>query len=281
MPSAAANILTGHLIVAGSWAPPGKLLLVVFASCCLYASGMILNDLCDFQVDLQRNPKRPLPSEAITRKSATIAYIALSLVGVSVCFAANLNSGLIATALVLAIVLYDSTLKRTSVAPILMGSCRFLNILLGGSVSGLAFPGLLYWYALAIAVLITGLTYFARNERELISKPHLQASAYAISIGVAGLYVLAAVAVSPFVVSILFVVLVCAVAFRPTAGVFRACISGDPDDVHRAVIQILKSLVLLDACVCFLIAPSHIVYALCVGALVVPAGLLGRRISAT
>src|SRR5262249_28324737 len=83
----------------------------------------------------------------------------------------------LAILLVVAILLYDGWLKRTWAGPIAMGTCRFLNVLLGHSAAGaLAWPRGAH-LALVVGVYIVGVTWFARTEARMSSQNALRGAA--------------------------------------------------------------------------------------------------------
>ena len=73
----------------------------------------------------------------------------------------------IAAALVIAIFLYDGVLKRTFAGPILMGTCRFLNILLGLSILDKWPPASGWLLAIVIGAYIAGVTWFTADRGEV------------------------------------------------------------------------------------------------------------------
>src|SRR5204862_7712842 len=70
--------LAGFLIATGGRLD-SRALCAVFASLCIYAAGLAMNDLADFAEDLRERPKRPLPSAAISRSAAWIVVANLIL----------------------------------------------------------------------------------------------------------------------------------------------------------------------------------------------------------
>jgi 4-hydroxybenzoate polyprenyltransferase len=148
-----------------------SVLCVLIASASLYCSGMIWNDYFDLEQDRKERPQRPLPAGVITMKQA--ARLGLLLMGVGFAFAVladlradgfRYHSTLLAFLLIGGILLYDGALKATWAGPVVMGLCRFLNVLLGLSVTG-ATPYMWGWaLALIIGLYIVGLTWFARTE---------------------------------------------------------------------------------------------------------------------
>ncbi|MEM9943643.1 MAG: UbiA family prenyltransferase, partial [Planctomycetota bacterium] len=127
-----------------SWSPTIPLIFLLLSSAAIYTAGMVLNDYFDFEKDLVERPERPIPSGQISRK-ATFNFGFALLVGGVACAAiagllAQASSGLavsrstgIALILVIFVVLYDGPAKSTWLAPFIMGTCRFFNLLLGAS----------------------------------------------------------------------------------------------------------------------------------------------------
>ena len=167
--SAPPDILAGFAVVAGAMTPTFHFAAVITASCLLYAAGMVWNDYFDVEIDRQQRPGRPLPSGAISLTNALILAMSITGLGILFGFIAGREVGLVAILLAGSILLYDGALKRTPVAPALMGLCRALNLLLGvvfariliGETANNHWGG---WVALANGIYITGVTLFARRE---------------------------------------------------------------------------------------------------------------------
>src|SRR5439155_21764592 len=83
----------------------------------------------------------------------------------------------VAALLVGAIFAYDGWLKGTWAGPIAMGTCRFLNILLGLSILGRWPPAWGLLLAFVVGTYIAGVTWFARTEARLSSRQMLLAAA--------------------------------------------------------------------------------------------------------
>ena len=86
--------------------------------------------------------------------------------------AGNFRPGIVATLLATAVVLYDIILKQTAIAPLVMGSCRFLNVLLGMSLAETTdtmlprpWTAAEWTIAAGIGIYIVGVTIFARYRR--------------------------------------------------------------------------------------------------------------------
>ena len=283
LPTAISNILAGSLLANQSWIPTDKLFLLIGSSSCLYISGMVLNDYCDKDIDAKERPGRPIPSGQVSANSALAAYVLLTLVGLVLAVLVNFKSLLVATIIVAAIFLYDFVLKRTAVAPIVMGCCRSLNILLGASlVSDASFPGfsnLVFWVAAIVGVFICALTWFARNEAKDSNRSNLTAAAALIVCS------LAAFAATGYVFQTTtphrFALFVFVLAIPALYRVFNATIRCDSMSVQQAIRSLLQSLILFDACICILARPDQPSFAMITVALLLPAMFLSRLISST
>ncbi|MCA8964471.1 MAG: UbiA family prenyltransferase [Planctomycetes bacterium] len=120
--SPAADVVASVAVVGAAWT--GALAGAVAASVCLYAAGMVWNDVADRRVDAEVRPERPLPSGAIGLPVAMSLGALLLAVGLwlSPC---RLHHGIIA-ALVL---LYDFVSKRVLwLGALNMGVLRGLNL---------------------------------------------------------------------------------------------------------------------------------------------------------
>src|SRR5207248_61292 len=105
----------------------------------LYLSGIVLNDVFDTEIDAREQPARPIPSGRVSFRVAAAVGWGLLIAGVLVAWYLSFNvndwrPGAVATLLAVCILLYDGGLKRTRLAPIVMGECRLLNVLLGMSL---------------------------------------------------------------------------------------------------------------------------------------------------
>ncbi|TWT59270.1 UbiA family prenyltransferase [Allorhodopirellula solitaria] len=117
------------------------LALALIAGVSLYWAGMILNDVFDLRRDVRARRGRPLARRAISVGTARCVGWSLLFAGVAPPLVMGLwcDSPLgwiptaVAVALCVGIVLYDGPLKRTPLAPLLMGACRTLSFLLGAT----------------------------------------------------------------------------------------------------------------------------------------------------
>lgn len=129
------NILTGYFAVV---LPSGnvdalQVSYLIFSSALLYVAGIVFNDYFDIDIDLRERPYRPLPSKSITTKKALLIGIISLLSSNLLAFVAGVNSFAICIVLSAVVIAYDYKLKNTLIGPIVMGSTRALNIILGAS----------------------------------------------------------------------------------------------------------------------------------------------------
>ena len=170
--TAAADVLAGYLVVAGLRTvelPPAACWWAIVAGLCFYAGGVVLNDVCDVDLDRRERPERPLPSGAISvRAAATHAATLLAIGAAAACGAAVAARSpwpaLVGAALSGAIWLYDRHAKGTAAGPAMMGACRGLAWLLGMTAAG--GPLVVHQWAipLGMAAYVAGITLFARDE---------------------------------------------------------------------------------------------------------------------
>jgi 4-hydroxybenzoate polyprenyltransferase len=191
----------------------------------------------------------------------------------------HLGALIIASFLAVNILLYDGWLKRTWAGPIAMGSCRFLNVLLGLSLSEIEGWGVLL--ALVVGIYIAGVTWFARKEAGA-SNPKLLLAAAGVMLG--GLLLSLAIPAAanaagwPHSTSPLFPYLVAALGFYVGFPVVRAIENPSPARVQAAVKQAVLGLILLDAVLGTALAGT---WGILLALLLLPALYLGRRVYST
>jgi 4-hydroxybenzoate polyprenyltransferase len=102
----------------------------------LYCAGLILNDLMDLNEDRRDRRYRPLPSERISARSASVVLTVMFVGGlVAAWFNGTLCAG-VAGVLSLAIVTYNAGAKRIPIiGPLNMGLCRGLSVFMGLAIS--------------------------------------------------------------------------------------------------------------------------------------------------
>lgn len=267
---------------------------------------MILNDVFDFKIDAEQRPERPLPSGRIERRTAAGVGTGLLALGVLLAGVVSLIAWqsaapipglplIVALALAGCILLYDGLLKSNPLGPVTMGLCRTLNILLGASVVGgnaigssfvLGFSVETWWIALAIGIYITGVTWLARNEAsEKQNRLSLSLAAVVIILGLVGVATLPMFLGSAFpgenALISFFPLIAALIALPIIRRVLTAVAVMSPKTIQLAIIVCLRSVIVLDALLCFLVTPDQPLYASCVLILLIPSILLGRWIRAT
>jgi len=258
--TAFADVLLGYFIAFGPGTPyfSGTALAMLLASSgFLYTAGMVLNDVYDFEVDARDRPKRPIPSGRVPFEIARLIGFEFLIIGMAFGWGVSwldgsYRPGLIASALALAVVLYDKVLKRTPAAPLVMGSCRFLNVLLGMSTLARPVEGWHYAIAGGIGIYIAGVTWFARTESRTSNRWLLL---WGIVVMAAGLGILAWFpnwfAQQPDRhnlgrYTMLMVLLAALILWRP----LLAMLDPKPARVQFAVKHCLLALIVLDATLC-------------------------------
>lgn len=279
--TAMADIFLGFLLTRPSLAPVDTFAFLLAASVCIYWTGMILNDYFDRDVDSQERPGRPIPSGRIPAGSALKLGVMLNVAGLGLAACAGQLSLQIAVLLTLCVWLYDGVLKKTPVAPLLMGSCRLFNVLLGASASP---TGAMWWcpqmhVAIGLGIYVCGLTWFARQEAKTSARPQLISASFVINAGLATLFGFVHTApdnsqreTAMFVLAVISVTIV--------RRLLRAISQPEPARVQTAIKMMLLSLIMLDATL-ILFATGTPALAIAVALLMVPAFLLARWIPMT
>ncbi|MBN2475964.1 MAG: UbiA family prenyltransferase [Pirellulales bacterium] len=289
--TAVADVLMGVLFVraiAGA-ADACMLGLLVVASTLLYASGVVLNDLFDYQRDLAERPDRPLPSGRLSRQFARRLGTALLTAGVAIALpaawlAGDFRPAVAAGALAACILLYDVWLKRTLLGPPAMGACRMFNVLLGMSVAGSPWQSQHWLVAGAVGIYITGVTWFARNEVCPGGRLQLALATGVLLSGIALLARLpdhAADRLVPVLKQqperwrLMMLFLGVLIGWR----CLRAVLNPVPARVQTAVKLCILSLVVLDAAACYAVRGTS--WAVAILLLLAPAVVLGQWIRST
>jgi 4-hydroxybenzoate polyprenyltransferase len=309
VPTAISNVMFGYLLSVQLHDVAihlGELMLLILSSVCLYSSGMVLNDVFDVETDRQQRPERPIPSGRIALRTARIVGFTLLGSGILAAFIAGwwrgvnrlediLRPTLVAALLAVFIVAYDGWFKRMSVAPIFMGICRLLNVLLGASVvlvvepsfyESMKFEKPVVAIAIALGIYVTGITLLARKETENYQqRSTLWFAVGLMALGIGGLSI--SDLLFPFSpaqgrgLAEIFPWLMLLLAFPVIRRSMTAAYSGSAKAVQSAVVSALRTIILLDAALCFLASPERPEYALVVLSLLIPAVFLGKWIHST
>lgn len=165
--TAAADSLAGWLIVNGSLEHPTRWLPLVLASVAIYAAGIVLNDVFDFEIDRVERPNRPLPSGRVSwRLAAWFGGIAIVLGPILAGLSGSMASFVVGVVLASCVLAYDGGLKKTILGPEAMGACRGLNLLLGMSQAPLMGGPSAWCIAGSLALFVVGVTWISRSEVE-------------------------------------------------------------------------------------------------------------------
>jgi 4-hydroxybenzoate polyprenyltransferase len=248
--------------VLASGIPPPRWVtcaLLGIASACLYCGGMVWNDYFDLDQDRRERPFRPLPSGRVARRAAARLGGALLAAGWVLALLSGWGEdglrrspAILAGLLLGAILLYDGWLKRTWAGPLGMGTCRFLNVLLGWTAALEAgWP----WnvgvgVAAVVGVYIVGVTWFARTEARTSSQLALSGAAVVMLAGLflaVPLPLLVAEVRPAHATSPLFLYLLVGLGFLVGIPVGKAIAVPTAGRVQAAVKGAVLGLVLLDA----------------------------------
>lgn len=257
--TAVADVAMGYLFThpIGDLEPISHFALLIAASCCLYLSGMVLNDVFDAAVDAVEQPHRPIPSGRISRRTAAVVGWGLLFAGVAitwmVAFAENdWRPGVVGTLLGSCILLYDGALKRTRLAPMVMGECRLLNVLLGMSLLVIPWGAAEVLIAVGIGVYIFGVTLFARTDAQISSRKALVRGFLVLLAGIGTLSIVPwwtgnrpALVINYTGWWLLWVAIALIIGRRCIMAIFEP----SPQRVQSAVRNCVHSLIVLDAAV--------------------------------
>ena len=282
-----ADILLGYLLTHQELNLQTRptFLIVLLASSLLYLSGMVWNDVFDYETDKENRPERPLPSGVISVRAAQ--KLGLLLMGggmIAALFATHLSI-ILAFLLSGTILAYDAGGKKTPAGPFLMGGCRTLNVLLGASAGFNSIQTLveiapsLYWIAGGLGVYIAGVTWFAHTE----SKPESRGMLWSgLGLLVAGIVILGVTTYLYTVIEtpIMPVIVLGIVAITVVLRAVRAIQHLDARRVQMAVNMMLFAYVMIDAILVYACTSSP-EYAIATAGLLLPTMLLGRLFAVT
>jgi 4-hydroxybenzoate polyprenyltransferase len=255
--TAVADVMMGYLVAYHDLEPIEHFAVLVVTSVLLYLSGMVLNDVFDTEVDARERPDRPIPSGRVSLKAATTVGWGMLTAGLvlawSLSYSANdWRPGVVATLLAACILLYDGALKKTRLAPLIMGECRMLNVLLGMSLMLIPWGKAEVLVAIGIGVYIMGVTIFARTDARISTRTRLTSGLVVLMSGIALLAGVPWLTVErpPLAVVLsgwylLWAALVLIIGRRCIIAVFEP----SPKRVQAAVRHCIHSIIVLDAAV--------------------------------
>jgi 4-hydroxybenzoate polyprenyltransferase len=264
---------------------------------------MVLNDVFDADVDAREQPSRPIPSGRVSWRAAAAVGWGMWTTGVLIAWFISFltndwRPAAVATLLAMCVVLYDRILKRTPIAPLMMGACRALNVLLGMSLApmnpmaadGLAASASSVTWASPAAWLIAagggiyiiGVTIFARTDARTSARAALT---FGLIVLLSGMALLAVTPVltenkPPLVVVrngwfVLWALLAVITSRRCVAAIMQPA----PQQVQSAVRHCVHSIIVVDAAVC--VGYAHPTWGFAVLALIFPTVALTAWLRAT
>jgi 4-hydroxybenzoate polyprenyltransferase len=247
-----ANVATALADVLAGYAVTGlpvdsRLAWLVPAGACLYAGGVVLNDVFDRQLDAVERPERPLPSGRISVATAGFLGAGLLAAGVLLALGAGRTPAVVALATALVVLLYDAWGKhRRFIGPFNMGLCRALNLMLGVSAAPAVLPTA--WPLGCIPlVYIAGVTVVSRGEVHGAARRVPVVALVMVGATVAALAGLAASRASTTTGQLAAFGLVGVLGWRVLPAFWRAVQDTTPGTIRLAVRTGVLSLVLVDA----------------------------------
>ena len=159
------DVLAGCLLAAGTkFTPDMDLGRAVLASVFFYASGLVLNDLADLEIDRKERPARPLPSGRVGLPAARAVAMLLMAAALGFCAWIGGRTMIVGAVLCAAILSYNLLAKHRALSgPLNMGLCRALNLVLGATLVGTA-NSLLLVASILLTAYVTTVTYIANRE---------------------------------------------------------------------------------------------------------------------
>lgn len=239
--TALADVLAGYAIAGAR--NSDALPWLLGSTACLYAGGVVLNDVFDRRIDALERPERPIPSGRVSAGTAGALGASLLLAGVIFASQATMAAAGVAGAIAGLVVAYDAWAKRHGLAgPLAMGGCRGLNLLLGMAAVPAAMAG--GWPLMLLPfVYIVAVTAVSRGEVHG-GRATTCALAFAVVAGIAAALMGLAAARGPAVWGLAIAGLL---AWRVLPPFRRAWRHPEPLLLRQAVRTGVLSLIFLDA----------------------------------
>lgn len=266
--TAFSNILVGFFLVQESYVNLEFIIPLLLTSGFLFLAGMIFNDYFDYELDKKERPSRPLPSGAISKKSAfflgviflIIANISSSLVG--------FQSLMISFLMTLIILSYDFRLKQIPILGVLsLSTIRFLNVILGASI--ILFDIQIIQYAIPIGLFVGGISILAKTETSFSSEKTKFINL--ILIFATLIYTLIIILKNFEIISLIFLSIFSISVFFP----FFSRKNVDTNQIQKKVTFQLLAIIILDATLISTV--SDISVALLTASLYIPSYLITRK----
>lgn len=274
--TAVADVLAGFYLAGGRADEWSELVRLAVSSACLYAGGVALNDVCDAAQDASERAHRPIPSGKISRAAALHGAMTLLLAGVIIAATVSEQAALVSAAITCSIAFYNF-LKRTWLAPPLMGLCRAWNLLLGMYGMETLIPPPAFRAMLAMFVYVTSLTFFAGREARISPRWRLIFGSTGMAVAILSLWGFRWYGYNARFAEYRYL----AAAMLAVVLYLARCAVIDPSPpmVQRAVKMCVLGIVLLDACVAWVSAGP--LAAASVSFLLIPSLWAGRFLRVT
>ena len=183
--TAMADVL-GGIALAGCATLPNGWWAAIVGSALLYAGGMVFNDLWDLRKDRVLHPDRALPRGEISPIQAAGLGIVLLFGGLTLSLVGPIEHQVITALLIVSILAYDRLPSTGRVmGPLLMGSCRGLNMARGITLAdplptevGAWVPVVLYALIVMVITVVSTGEEHPLSRRALLSLVCVLAAAY-------------------------------------------------------------------------------------------------------
>ena len=240
--TAAADVLAGFAVAGLS--NPQVLPWLLLSTTCLYAGGVVLNDVFDAELDALERPERPIPSRRASKRAAALQGAGLLGAGVGAALLASPASGVIACAIAACAILYDGWGKHRTVAGAFnMGACRALNLLLGMSATPALAVGQRWMVSLLPLAYVAAVTAVSRGEVYGSRRPH---TLLALGLLAGVLAALAALAFAPKM-STFYLLFLLLFGWRVLPSFWRVYRQPEPAVARATVQAAVLGVVMLDA----------------------------------
>jgi 4-hydroxybenzoate polyprenyltransferase len=276
-----ANIVTAWADILVGFAASGAVLglplvWLLLATTGLYGGGVVFNDVFDAEIDSEERPERPIPSQRSSVQGGTALGVVLLLTGILAASQVSFLSAGIATGVALLALLYDAVAKQSPLfGPLVMGSCRGGNLLLGVS----AVPAMVVeqrYLALIPVIYIAAITAISRGEVKGGKTTTGFIALGLIGVAIASIFLLSFLPRYHLLATLPFGILL---AVRVIPPFVQATRKPTADYIRMAVKAGVVSLIILDSAIAS--GFSGIVYGLLVLALLPVSTLLARFFAVT
>ena len=133
--TAPSNVIAGYFALTSVQDTSISLTGLIVSSVLLYISGIVFNDYFDIEIDRKERPNRPLPAGLISKNKSLLIAILLLTIGNIITLLINPISFVVSILISVVMIAYDYRLKFMKTSPVIMGTARALNVLLGSSIS--------------------------------------------------------------------------------------------------------------------------------------------------